>query len=377
MKQVFWLLVVLLSIQASPALAQTTVVDSIMSDGVWRPYRVYIPSKYHRGSARPLLVHLHAFTSNGLSAQYYENYMPVADTANFLVAYPDATLDGNGLRAWNTGWPGVGNPATDDVKFLSALIDTLAARYSIDLTRVYASGLSLGGFMCYQLAWKLSNRIAAIASVSGSMHPSQFAVCTPPRAIPVMEIHGTADKLISYDGTMYNVNADTLMKFWVENDNCLLPPSITNLPDVDPKDGSTVVHYVWSAEVESITCEIYKVINGPHVDWPGKHSGANRDFDASTAIWQFFSRYTLGQFQAVKPEPGASRTESIFYPNPCTQTIHRSSAFQGGVKIFDALGRDVVSSHAQDINVASLPPGLYIVRAEIHGQLRTGKMLKQ
>jgi len=376
MKRVFWLLIVLLTFQSSPSLAQSTVVDSIISDGVWRPFRVYLPARYKPGSTRPLILHLHAYGSDNFSAQFNENYMRVADTANFLVAYPDATLDPN-LRGWNVGWPGIGNAGSDDVKFLSAFIDTLHARYSIDLKRVYASGLSLGGFMCYQLAWKLSNKIAAIASVSGSMYPGQFAMCTPPRAIPVMEIHGTADQIIPFNGTSYDVNTDTILNFWVLNDRCLSLPSVTNLPDVDPNDGSNVVHYVWSAEVQSITCELYKVINGPHIDWPSRHSGSNHDFDASSTIWQFFSRYTLGEFSVVKPPLEMTRAESIVFPNPCTQSIHRSDAYPGGLKIFDALGREVMSSNAREINVAHLPSGFYVVRAELHGLTRTEKLLKK
>ena len=93
--------------------------------------------------------------------------MPVADTAGFIVAYPDGLIDGTGNRYWNIGWSFL--PNTDDVAYLSVLIDTLVKNYSIDPNNVFASGLSMGGFMCHKVACEFPNKVAAIADISGSI----------------------------------------------------------------------------------------------------------------------------------------------------------------------------------------------------------------
>ena len=82
----------------------------------------------------------------------------------------------------------------DDVGFTEALIAALAAEYNIDLKRVYATGHSNGGYLSFQLACQLNNKIAAIASVSGSMTPETFDNCNPERPTPILQIHGTAER---------------------------------------------------------------------------------------------------------------------------------------------------------------------------------------
>jgi polyhydroxybutyrate depolymerase len=372
----FAALVAVLCVSTSSIRAQRTVVDSIQNQGFWRTFRVYLPAKYTPGSQRPLILHLHGYGSSAAVEQAFTNYMAVADTANFLIAYPNALPDASGTHGWNVGWPGVGNAVVDDVKFLSTLIDTLHARYTIDLKRVYASGISLGGFMSYQLGWKLSNRIAAIAPVSGSMYPTEYAKCAPPRPIPVMEIHGTADQVIPYNGSAFNIKTDTLMDFWVRHDHCIPMPSATNLPDISKTDGTSTTHFVWTAEVSRVSCELFRVIGGGHVNWP-KTAGGAGDFDASTEIWRFFNKYTVGQFAGVAAAAQRRSDEALFYPNPCTEQIHRSASTQGNLSIFDALGREILSSNEATIDLHQLTPGFYTVRADQHGVIRTEKLVKQ
>ena len=251
-----------------------------------RHYNLYLPKNFITGSSRPLIIHLHGYGLNAALEQSYTNYMPIADTAGFLVVYPQGLMDANQKQYWNAGIPVL--PTTpDDVAFISDLIDALHIRNNIDRSHVYASGLSNGGYMCYQLAWKLSNKIAAIASVSGSMAPLEFAKCKPVNEVPVMEIHGTADNVIPYTKSPGTTDIDTLLSFWVLADHCIPLPGITNMPDVDPSDRTTVIHYQWSAELKNTSCELYKIIGGAHVNWPGAGFGNNGDFSASSAIWNF------------------------------------------------------------------------------------------
>ncbi|RMF00022.1 MAG: hypothetical protein D6772_06880, partial [Bacteroidetes bacterium] len=144
------------------AYSQERIIGRITHDGLEREYRLYVPAAYDGQSPWPLVFNFHGFTSNAAQQEIYSNMNTVADTAHFLVCYPEGI--GN---AWNVGWS-FGSTA-DDVGFVDALIDSLSLAYELDAGRIYACGMSNGGFMSYRLACERSNRFAAIASVTGSM----------------------------------------------------------------------------------------------------------------------------------------------------------------------------------------------------------------
>ena len=85
----------------------------------------------------------------------------------------------------------------DDVKFTRALLDDLPKVVTADSKRVYATGISNGGILCYRLASELSDRVAAIAPVSGTMG---MASCHPQRPVSVMHFHGTDDRFVPFNG---------------------------------------------------------------------------------------------------------------------------------------------------------------------------------
>ena len=135
-------------------------------DGNTRSYILFVPKNYPGDSSFPLVIYLHCYGWNAERGMNYTNLNQVADTANFVVAYPNAIPNWNSGVGDNRDWP---TPDVDDVGFINALIDTLINNYSIDSDRIYACGYSNGGFMSYKLACRLSHRIAAIASVCGEI----------------------------------------------------------------------------------------------------------------------------------------------------------------------------------------------------------------
>ena len=150
---------------AVPLSAQSNLSGTILSGGLTREYLLYVPAVYTGATAVPLIINLHGYTSSNVAQEFYGDFRPIADTANFLIVHPNGTIDDQGNRFWNTFG---GNSTVDDVGFIAQLIDSLRAVYNIDPNRIYATGMSNGGFMSYQLACDLNNRIAAIASVTGS-----------------------------------------------------------------------------------------------------------------------------------------------------------------------------------------------------------------
>jgi polyhydroxybutyrate depolymerase len=151
--------------------------------------------------------------------------------------------------------------------------------------------MSNGGFLSFLLAGQISSRIAAIASVTGSMTPETYNDSNPQHPTPILQMHGTADGFVYYNGTDWSEPIEDVLQYWVDYNNCNATPTITALPDLDPNDGSTVELHVYVEGDNGVSVVHYKIIGAGHT-WPG-NSGANRDIDASEEIWNFFSRYDI------------------------------------------------------------------------------------
>ena len=148
-------------------LAQQTINESITHGGLQRDYIIHIPSSYNVNTPIPLVFCFHGYGSNASTNMSYTNFNYISDTAGFIVVYPQGTLL-QGTTHWNVGgWTTAST--IDDVGFTASLLDSISNAYTIDDTRVYSTGMSNGGYMSFLLACQLSNRIAAIASVTGSM----------------------------------------------------------------------------------------------------------------------------------------------------------------------------------------------------------------
>jgi polyhydroxybutyrate depolymerase len=294
--------------------AQTTIEGSFIWDGTERTYRLYIPASYDPSSEAPLLFNLHGYGSNNMEQEVYGDFRPIADTANFIIAHPNGTVDFTGNRSWNT----FGFSTVDDVGFLSALIDTISASFNIDPERIYSTGMSNGGFMSYDLACFLSDRIAAVASVTGSMILSRFEICDPQHPMPVMQIHGTADATVPYNGNQFFAPIDTLVNYWVNFNNCNPVPEIIEVPDIDPDDGCTAEQHIYSGGENGSSVEFFKVLGGGH-SWPGAPFNiniTNMDFSASVEIWRFVSQFTLDGLLTSTRDRLAQSQEFKAFPNP-------------------------------------------------------------
>ena len=354
------------------ATAQLTVVDSIYSGGMYRNYRIYIPAIYTGATARPLIINMHGYTSNALQQQFYSNFEPIADTANFLMVYPNGTFSG-GSQFWNAGISSIG---VNDISFLSNLIDSLKSQYNIDLNRVYSTGMSNGGFMSHTLACELSNRITAIASVTGSIFVSQYGTnCHPTRPVPVMQIHGTADGTVPYLGNSTMAPIDSVVKYWVKKNNCSLIPTTTAVPNINLTDGCTADHFVYSGGTLGSTVEHYRVNSGAHT-WPGAPFSigvTNQDFSASKEIWRFFRPFKLNSLTSINEVDQQNLNFSLF-PNPTTNLLQFK--YDGynqqlvNIEIVDIYGKIVLSENhnSNNIQVGQLNTGLYFITITENGK---------
>lgn len=247
--------------------ANGTSLHAITVGGLARSYRLYKPAGLP--AAAPLVVMLHGRAGSAGQAERSYGWDRLADSAKFVVVYPEG-LD----RAWNVRGGGCcGPPALegiDDVAAIEATVADVAKNVSIDSTRVYASGISNGGIMSYTLACN-TGVFAAIGPVAAT----QLDPCPSPHPTSVMHIHGTADRLIPYQGGFGVINGPPVPEvnaFWRNADQCGAPVATT--------DGRLTTSTAGCAGNRSVV--LVTVDGGAHVDWPPSFT---------RKLWDFFTAH--------------------------------------------------------------------------------------
>ena len=193
------------------------------------PVVVHIPSSYDGVTPVPLLLLLHGYTSTGAAAEAYLQFAPVAEEAGMLYLHPDGTEDSLGNPFWNAtdACCDLFGSGVDDSGYLRTLIDTVRDLYVVDDRRIYLAGHSNGGFMSYRMACDHADLIAAVASLAGAtwLDPAD---CQPSEPVHVLQIHGTSDTTIFYNGgclaSCYPGALETV-ELWADSDGCSLTPA--------------------------------------------------------------------------------------------------------------------------------------------------------
>ena len=163
---------------------------------------VTVPSSYSSAEKTPLIILLHGYGSNGERQDSYLGFSRIADKYNFFLVAPTGTRESSGRQAtfWNatSACCNFQEPSIDDNAYIMGIIERMKEEYNIDSNRVYLVGHSNGGFMSYQLAYNNSESIAAIVSLAGASHADERAA--PKNPVHVLQIHGTDDSTIRYEG---------------------------------------------------------------------------------------------------------------------------------------------------------------------------------
>ncbi|MCS6915129.1 MAG: PHB depolymerase family esterase [Myxococcales bacterium] len=236
-------------------------------DGRIRLAQVHVPRNYDPRVPMPLVLNFHGFLSNPWQQEILSEMKQRSETRGFIVVYPQASGEGLEPLSWNAGvcCPPATDKQVDDVGFVRLLLDRLALTLCIDPARVYATGMSNGGFFAYRLACELADRIAAVAPVAGQ---SGLKTCTPARPVPILHIHGTADTLVPYGGgtpplasNLRFPSVQESINGWVERNGCRPEPRTQlQLPD-----SRCVVYPGCRAEATVMLCTVER---GGH-SWPG------------------------------------------------------------------------------------------------------------
>lgn len=166
-----------------------------------RPYEVFAPSSYEEGTPIPLVILLHGYTASSLIQEGYMDIEPLAEELGFLYITPDGTEDEGGDQFWNAtdACCNFYGSDVDDSGYLRHIVDATSGEYSVDPRRVHFIGHSNGGFMSYRMACDHADAIASIVSLAGGTFADP-ADCAPSEPVAVLQIHGTADTTIEYEG---------------------------------------------------------------------------------------------------------------------------------------------------------------------------------
>lgn len=259
-------------------------------DAETREYILHIPASYDDNTATPLVLNFHGF--GGCAADFAAdvgealNLNALADSENFIVAYPQGVIRTKGDTEWDPGDNGRQNINENDVYFVEQLISDISAEFNVDGSRVYATGYSNGGMMAYGLACTSSDLIAAVGIMSGVMLADD---CDANEYTSVIHFHGIEDEVLPYDGNQDYQSISDIIQFWLDHNN--IPAS--SLVTTELNDGD-VVRDVYAGGTEDTDVVLYTVKN--EFDKPGGHVWFSDDIDGSTPnqiLWDFLSAYSL------------------------------------------------------------------------------------
>ena len=261
----------------------------IEHDGLNREYVLHVPNYYNGNSPVPLVFNFHGGSGTATGQIYLSEMDKVADTAGFIVAYPQGSILFDGSSYWNSMIATEGSKGTaDDIGFISFLIDEISSNYNIDLEKVYACGYSNGGDLSISLACYLSDKISAAASVSGLMSLESDSLCQPQENTGIFLINGTADNSRPYNGINdYYLSVENALEFW-SNHHGSDSTIIKNFAD---NNDNNIEHYKYLDLNGQSYLEHYKIINGGH-DW---FELSVDDKNIDQVIWQFFSNMSDNQ----------------------------------------------------------------------------------
>ncbi len=334
--------------------------EKVTVDDVDRNFLVRLPKGYDPQQHYPVVILLHGMNQDPEDMERLTRFNELADKDGIIAVYPFALhgrwnvgvrpaehrpmtmgpgggrgrRGGGGYPGGGGGYPGGGGggypggggqrqpqsrepneekraaPA-DDVAFFNQMLDQLGTKFSVDSSRIYAAGLSEGGFMSLRLGCALGDRIAAIAAVGAAMPKTM--ICLPQRPVPLVMINGTSDPIVPYGGgTEHNlslpiVSVEDSAKAWAKIDRCEEKPEKSKLP-AHEKGGMETKVDTYNACQQNAAVVLYSV-KGAGNTWPGgeqyeveKTIGkTSQDLNANEIMWSFLVTKKIPGKSDAKP----------------------------------------------------------------------------
>ena len=347
--------------------------QTINHNQIDRRFYLYVPNNYSANVPIPILFNFHGGGGDPISYMNYTSDMRgLAEANNFILIYPEAIADpSTGSISWidkaSNGAP------RDETLFIESIINSVSSNYSVDLDRIYACGYSEGGIFSYELACRLNNYIAGIASVSGSMLTESersnlgFSNCSPQHPTAIMLIPGTNDSnahslyqgcCLDWGLDSYYLSVDQITDYWTNYNTTDNNPSVSDVSNTNTSDGSTVQRKIWSNGQGGVEVQELKIIGGEH-EWPG--TSGNMDINANNEIWQFLSKFDKkGMIDNLNFED-FQRTISVT-PNPFNNYFIIEGVENDFIELYDLHGKILQSKFNDNVfDTESLKRGVYIL----------------
>lgn len=248
-----------------------------------RTYRMYMPEDLDKGA--PLCLYIHGYSSQG---RWVADLNAAADRHGYAICYPDGLPDSQGKEGWNVGYPTQYNMG-DDVAFIKALVAEVCRKFDLDAENVFVTGSSNGGDIIYQMLYTEPGIFKAYASVAGLTFCNVFLNNRLTQPVPLMEIHGTGDKVSMWDGDPGNtggwgpyVSVPVAVGAVAANNRCqsYRREDVATLPEATHK----VIRHLYTDSPSGCDVELYELEDAPH-SWHSK------DIDTGEIVLSFFDRY--------------------------------------------------------------------------------------
>ncbi len=355
-----------------------SVYDSLTYKGFTRTYLFHVPPGYANTKPTSLILALHGGFGSAVNIESQSQLSIKSDEADFIVVYPEG-IKVLGIRTWNAGGccGGAESFNIDDVGFIDTLIEKLSTEYNIDQKRIFATGISNGGMMCYRLASDLANKIAAVAPVAATMVIKTTVNAS--RAVPIIHFHSFNDTNVPYTGGIgsgvsdhYNPPLDSVFNVWMNVNGCLKKDTIQNDQDY--------LLVKWSNCINNSEIHFYITHDGGH-SWPSgvkylPGDEPSKVINADDLLWEFFQVRPMPD-SATAVDEHNNKIPNKFqlfqnYPNPFNPVTEISWQLAVGnhttLKIYDLLGDEVAElvnnwmeagTYRITFNASSLSSGIY------------------
>jgi len=290
------LLLMLFALAADP-LGPGDHTRTLMMGQLKRTYLVHVPKDFDPKKPAPVVLALHGAAMNGTMMVWFSGLNKTSDKNGFIVVYPSGTGLGTFLT-WNSG--GFKGKTADDVAFIGKILDDLGSVLKIDEKRVYACGMSNGAMMCYRLAAELSDRIAAIAPVAGTIAVEKNE---PKRPVPVIHFHGSKDSIVPFEiakdktpAFMKMKSVEDSIQTWVKLNKCDEQPKLDTL--TKEGDEMKVTRRTYGGGKDGAEVVLVVIEEGGHT-WPGEQPPVSfigksvKNVSANDLMWEFFQKYKL------------------------------------------------------------------------------------
>ncbi|MBX9670900.1 MAG: hypothetical protein K2X93_25130 [Candidatus Obscuribacterales bacterium] len=295
----------------TPLRGKSDYVDVVQVGNVQRKFTVHLPTSLNRSKPTPVVLVFSGLGMSGDSMIAVTGLSGIANRNDFIVVYGES---------YNGEWEdGMKNRRADDVGYVNAVLTKLAQTVTVDNHRVYAVGLSNGGYFAQLLACAMPDKIAAVAVVASTAMEAALKRSSAERPVPIVFFIGTEDPLINWgDGRSKNLgkyaskvgfsqidpglmalvqlggwfSVPDVIGFWTAHNHCQGNAQTTYMPDLDSRDGMRVKRETWGSRGSDVV--LYTIEGGGHT-WPGclflagqRQSSCCQDINTGEVLWEFF-----------------------------------------------------------------------------------------